>query len=104
MEIFMQRSVIRLKSTIISAATVVGGKEHEGPLSGFFDLCDPEDSFGQGTWEKSESEMQRRALAIAMKKSGLAAEDIDVILAGDLLNQCVGSAYGLVSYDIPYFG
>ena len=103
-EEFMQRSIINLKSNVIAAATVVGGKEHEGPLSGFFDLCDPEDSFGQDTWEKSESEMQRRALAVAMKKSGLAAGDIDVVFAGDLLNQCVGSAYGLLDYGIPYFG
>ena len=100
----MKRSVIKLKSNVISSATVVGGKEHEGPLSGFFDLYDETDSFGQDTWEKSESEMQRRALALAMKKSSLTAEDIEAVFAGDLLNQCVGSAYGLLEYSIPYFG
>ena len=100
----MKRSVIKLKSNVMSSAAVVGGKEHEGPLSGFFDLYDETDSFGQDTWEKSESEMQRRALALAMKKSGLTAEDIEAVFAGDLLNQCVGSAYGLLEYSIPYFG
>ena len=27
-----------------------------------------------------------------------------MLFAGDLLNQCVGSSYGLLSYDIPYIG
>ena len=40
----------------------------------------------------------------ALKKSGLREKDIGALFAGDLLNQCVGSAYGLLDFDIPYFG
>lgn len=91
-------------AVILSAATVVGRKEHDGPLGGCFDFHGEDDRFGQDTWERAESEMQRMALGAALGKAGLVPEDVDFLLAGDLLNQCVGSAYGLVSYPIPYLG
>lgn len=89
---------------ILSAASVVGGKEFEGPLGALFDFHDPTDRFGQKTFEKSEAEMQRLVLANAMGKLGVGACDVDALFAGDLMNQCVSSAYGLLEYDIPYFG
>lgn len=89
---------------IVSAASVVGGKEFEGPLGALFDFHDPSDRFGQKTFERSEGEMQRLVLASAMSKLGVGVNDIDALFAGDLMNQCVSSAYGLLEYDIPYFG
>ena len=89
---------------LLSASSVVGGKEFEGPLGAHFDFHDPTDRFGQKTFEKSEGEMQRLVLANAMSKLGVRASDIDALFAGDLMNQCVSSAYGLLEYDIPYFG
>ncbi len=91
-------------AAIISASSAVGGKEFEGPLGEYFDFNDPSDRFGQKTFEKSEGEMQRLVLASAMSKIGAKPSDIDALFAGDLLNQCVSSAYGLLEYDIPYFG
>ena len=101
-----KRGLIRFRHPvrILSAASVVGKTESEGPLGACFDFCDPTDRFGQKTWEKAESEMQRRALGLALKKGGISESDVGALYAGDLLNQCVGSAYGLLSYDIPYFG
>ncbi len=96
--------LIRPNAAILTAATVVGGKEHAGPLSAHFDFFNENDRFGQSTWEKAESEMQRMALAAALAKVNLPESDVDMLFAGDLLNQCVGSSYGLLSYDIPYFG
>ena len=94
----------QLDSRIISAGTVVGKAEQSGALGGEFDFYDESDRFGQDTWEKAESEMQKIALATAIKKSGRQADELGAIFAGDLLNQCVGSAYGLIDYDVPYFG
>ena len=91
-------------AVIISSASAVGGKEFEGPLGSCFDFHDPDDRFGQKTFEKSESEMQRLVLASAIGKCSLSPNDLDALFAGDLLNQCVSSAYGLLEYDIPYFG
>ena len=97
-------SLIRPNASLLAAATVVGGKEHAGPLGAYFDFSNPHDRFGEDSWERAESEMQRMALAAALDKAGMHVEDVDMLFAGDLLNQCVGSSYGLLSYDIPYFG
>ena len=100
----MHRKPIELNASILSAAGVVGRKEKEGPLGDSFDLHDPDDRFGQKTWEGAESEMQRRALNLALAKIEGEDSRLDALFAGDLLNQCVGSAYGLLSFDVPYFG
>lgn len=90
---------------IISTSSVVGGQEKAGPLGDCFDLWDDkDDTFGKDTWEKTESEMQRLALKCAMEKRQLGEKDLDVIFAGDLINQCISSACGLVDYDIPFLG
>ena len=100
----MARGIIELDFGIEAAASVVGKNEHEGPLGDLFDMYDETDRFGCETWEKAESEMQRRALALALKKAGIGVDDVGALFAGDLLNQCTASAYGLLEYDIPFFG
>ncbi len=98
--------ILRFKNkiSIISAATAAGKKECDGPLGEIFDCIDKTDRFGADTWEKAESEMQRRALGAAIKKAGISSTEIDALYAGDLLNQCVGSCFGLVDFEIPFFG
>ena len=100
----MHHKLIPLDAAIVSAASVVGGKERQGPLGDCFDFYSDNDRFGKDTWEKAESEMQRMALSAAMGKAGWSEKDVGVLFAGDLLNQCTGSAYGLLSYDIPFLG
>ncbi len=100
----MKNRVIKLNTTFVASAGVVGGAERSGPLGGFFDMWSEDDRFESSTWEKAESEMQRRALGLCFKKSGARDNDVGALFAGDLLNQCVGSAYGLLDYNIPYFG
>ena len=98
--------ILKFKNSpvIISSAAVTGKKEHEGPLGDLFDLHDKTDCFGKKTWEQSESEMQRLAFNLALKKCGMKPDGIDALYAGDLINQCTGSAYGTLEYDIPFFG
>ncbi len=101
----MQNKILRFDNAyIVSSGSVVGGKEFDGPLGEYFDLHDSTDRFGKKTWEKSESEMQRLALNVALSKIGASERDVGALFAGDLLNQCVGSSYGLLDFDIPYFG
>ena len=102
----MVQEIWKLNADIISTATIVGKKEHEGPLAAHFDAYDHtgSDRFEQDTWEKAEAEMQHRALTHALARAGLAQNQVDVLLAGDLMNQCISSAYGLLPFDIPYMG
>ncbi len=89
---------------ILASATAAGRMECEGALGQIFDCIDKTDRFGADTWEKAESEMQRAALAAAIAKTPYTRDEIDALYAGDLLNQCVGSCFGLVSFGIPFFG
>lgn len=97
-------NVIQLNSSFISYGNAVGKKEFEGPLGECFDMHDEDDRFGQKTWEEAEGEMLRHAFNIALKKAKFTFDDIGCLLAGDLLNQCTGSSYGLLGCNIPYFG
>ena len=36
---------------VIGSASVAGRKEGEGPLGRLFDMVEPEDLFGENTWE-----------------------------------------------------
>ncbi len=90
--------------SVRSAAGIAGSKESQGPLGKYFDKTYSDDMLGQASWEKAESRLQTDAAQIAMNKAGLAPENIDVIFAGDLLNQCISSVFGLRSFNIPYLG
>ncbi len=98
--------VIKIKNDIriVSHASVGGYEERRGPLGQLFDFCDTSDLFGQKSWELAEGEMGRIALNTALSKHDISHEDIDVLIAGDLQNQCVASSVGLHSFGIPFIG
>lgn len=85
-------------------ASVVGKKEGEGPLAEHFDYISEDTTFGEKTWEKSESRMQKDTLTRALNKAAVTPDTVDIIFAGDLLNQCIGTNYGLRDFGIPFFG
>ena len=65
----MQNKILKFdNAAIISAASVVGKHEQEGPLGECFDIADPTDKFGMNTWEQAESEMQRLAFNTSLSK------------------------------------
>lgn len=90
--------------SVIGSASVVGKKEGEGPLAATFDHISQDDTFGERSWEKAESAMQKLALAAALNKAGLSVSGLDYLLAGDLLNQCIGSGFAVRGQDVPFFG
>lgn len=89
---------------IIGHANVVGKKEGDGPLADSFDHIEQDDTFGEKSWEKAETAMQKLALAKALDKAGQAASNLDYLFAGDLLNQCISSGFAARGQDIPFFG
>ncbi len=90
--------------TVETSAAIGGVKEEDGPLGGCFDILLKDDRFGEESWEKAESKMQREVYLCALNKANLAANDIDYILAGDLLNQCISSSFGLRESGRAFFG
>ena len=90
--------------SIISTASIVGPKESTGPLAKYFDKCLDDEFWGEKTWEKAESKIIREASNAAVQKSGFSFSDIDYCFAGDLLNQCISSTFGLRDSNIPFLG
>ena len=90
--------------SIIGYASIAGKLESEGPLGKGFDKIIYDSYDGLDTYEQAESRFQTEAVSKALEKAQLKAEDIDYIFAGDLLNQCVGSSFGLLDFNIPYLG
>jgi len=89
---------------IISSASIGGVKEGEGPLHDYFDIILDDDKYSADTWEAAESKMQKKAAELAIKKAGLCNLDINYVIAGDLMNQCVATHYGIRDFNIPFFG
>ena len=92
------------KPLFLSSAAVAGKKEGEGPLGKEFDKIFEDTTLGQDCWEKAESFLMKNAVMTALEKAGKGMEEIDGIFAGDLLNQCTGSAFALREFSMPFTG
>lgn len=90
--------------TITSAASIVGPKESNGPLAKYFDKCLEDEFWQEKTWEKAESKIIKEAVNMSIVKSGIIIDKIDYCFAGDLLNQCISSSFGLRELNIPFYG
>ena len=89
---------------LLGHAAAVGKKEGEGPLGERFDYVAKNDRMGQHSWELAESELQKTAIRLALRKATLPERSLDLILAGDLLNQCIGSFLASMHANVPYLG
>ena len=69
-----------------------------------FDKCLEDEFWGEQTWKKAESKILKETVNTLFAKSGLSAKEIDYCFAGDLLNQCISSSFGLRETNIPFFG
>lgn len=83
-------------------ASIVGKKESEGPLGELFDKTYEDTTLGESSWEKAESRLQTETVELALEKAELDTSDINFIFAGDLLDQCISSAFGLRDLGIPF--
>lgn len=90
--------------SVLSFAAVGGRMEARGPLKDYFDELSEDHFWGEKTWEKGESTMQKHALSRALEKANLQPRELDAVFAGDLLNQCIGSAFSLREFGIPFYG
>lgn len=91
------------KVYIKETAAIVGPREKEGPLGDYFDEVQNED-FDEKSWERAEAKFISSAFQKLMRKIDIKSDDIDCILSGDLMNQCVASSIGLRDSGVPYLG
>ncbi len=82
----------------------VGPMEGIGPLAEEFDTVHTDSYAGEDTWEKAERKMMGQAVQTAIQKSEISADQIDVMLAGDLLNQIITANFTARDHQFPLLG
>ncbi len=56
---------------------------------------------GQQSFELAESAMLHDAIIRALNSASRSSDKVDFVLSGDLLDQCMGSAFALKDLEIP---
>lgn len=105
-DIMSKNNVIELKNnpSVIASACAVGKTEGEGPLSKYFDIIFPDDGIGETSWENAESKLMHTVINKSLLKANKIYSDIDIVFAGDLLNQCTSSTYAVRNITVPFAG
>lgn len=89
---------------ITESFTCAGAKESQGPLGECFDIRLKDDKWGEDSFEKCERKMFKCVLHGCMKKAGIAAGDVDMVLSGDLLNQTISASFAALDFKGSYIG
>lgn len=89
---------------ITGHAGVSGKKEGEGPLAEDFDAIFEDTTMGQQSYELAESAMLNDAIIRSLSNAGKSPSDVNFVLSGDLLDQCMGSAFALKDLNVPSIG
>lgn len=89
---------------IISAASIVGDVEGNGPLGKSFDKVLSDDTWGEKSWEKAECKMFEYAVRRALKKGNCSESMLHCLLGGDLLNQNITANYAARELRVPFLG
>lgn len=87
-----------------ATGTVVGPEEGRGPLRNSFDHCFSNLFIDEENWELAERKLLKEAIGYALKHAEKKEEDIDIFLAGDLLNQIATSNYYARELSVPFLG
>lgn len=86
------------------SSTVAGPYEEKGPLGNLFDKTYDDLYNGEKTWESAEVELLKNSMNILLKKIKKKKSDVDLVIAGDLLNQITSSSYAVKELDLPFLG
>lgn len=89
---------------VLGSAGVVGKKEGEGPLRKDFDAIFDDTTMGQDSFELAESAMLHDAIIRALSDADKSPSDVNFVMTGDLLDQCVGSCFALKDLEMPFVG
>ena len=89
---------------VIGNYSIVGPKEGRGNFGKYFDEALEDDTLGEKTYEKAECKLLENTILGAVKNAALKPEDINYMLAGDLMNQITSSSFSARSLQIPYLG
>ena len=96
--------VLSKPPVVLGTGSAVGPKEGNGPLGKRFDVVYPDDRIGQSCWEKAEIQLLKEACDLCIKKAGIQREQVDYLIAGDLLNQLISANMAARDLAMPFLG
>jgi len=85
-------------------ASVVGEKESSGPYGRKFDLVMKQKASSDQSFEAEERSMLESAVKLCVQHANCSLADIQMLLAGDLLNQIVSAGFAARNLGIPFYG
>ena len=83
---------------------MVGPLEGKGSWAEDFDWIMEDYLLGEDSWERTETKVLQQVIQIALDKQQLSFADVELFLAGDLLNQIISSNYAARELKIPFLG
>ena len=100
----MRTIIFNNKPIISSSYSVAGPKESKGKLSKYIDFKLADDTFDEKTFEKAETKILLTALKGALEKCNFPERNLDLIIAGDLLNQIISATFASRNFNSGYLG
>ncbi len=92
------------KPVIISTGVVGGPFEANGNVPEDFDILHEDLWMGEDSYEKAHRVLLEEACKRATEKAKLRTNDVQFILAGDLINQITPSSFASRTLGVPYLG
>lgn len=99
-----QSLVFPTRPAVLSTFTVAGPMEGKGPLGKDFDTILPDTFYGERCWEKTESKMLNEAVSYCIARAQVQESDVDFLITGDLLNQCISGSFAAKDLSVPHLG
>ncbi|UAC49130.1 stage V sporulation protein AD [Bacillus aquiflavi] len=99
-----QTWVFQNRPAIISTGVSGGPFEANGNLADDFDILHKDLWMEQDSYEKAHRILIEDAIEVALKKGNLAKEDVQFLIAGDLINQITPTSFAARTVQIPYLG
>ena len=89
---------------VLAWASVAGQKEKRGPYGGQFDHIIPDELNGEQSFEAAERSMLETAVKLCAEHGRCTLQDVNMLLAGDLLNQIISAGFAARNLGIPFYG
>ena len=89
---------------VVAWGSIVGQKEKDGPYGGQFDAVIPNELNGEQSFEAAERSMLETAVKLCAQHAGCTLGDVQMLLAGDLLNQIISAGFAARNLAIPFYG
>ncbi len=100
-----KQSWIFKNKPVIAATGVTGGPfEANGKLADDFDILHDDLWMGLDSYEKANRKLLEEAIQAVIHKGNIEKEDIQFLIAGDLINQITPTSFAARTAQIPYFG